>query len=132
MLVLVPLGLSVPRRNEFLNGRVGSAATGRACHVPLPTTGTQVTPSGCFPQFHKGTPTSFGNMGATDMPEDGTQPSVVDQWNLWKSLADAKRTLGRGGSGGADCSVRRSLKVFVPNLLIRCDTPKRLGYCLRE
>lgn len=40
------------------------------------------------------------------MPEDGTQPSVVDQCNPWKSLADAKRTLGRGGSGGAGCSVQ--------------------------
>lgn len=106
MLVLVPSGLSVARGNEFLNGRAGSAATGRACHVFLPTTGTQVTPSGCFPQFHKGTPTSFGNVGATDMPEEGIQPSVVDQWNPRKSLAAAKRTLGRSGSGGAGCSVQ--------------------------
>lgn len=76
------------KREWVPNGRVGSSATGRACHVPLPTTRTQVTPSGCFPQFRKGTPTSFGKVGATDMPEEAPPLLTVLPLGLrlWETL----------------------------------------------
>ena len=85
-----------------------------------------------LPTFHKETPTSLGTLGATEVPGDcGTHQSVAVAVEAMQGPWGCQEEPGNGGwGGGGPAQVWQPLKVLVPDLII-CETPKRLGYCVR-